>query len=49
MLDAEEIASHQLTTEEVREYCADVKVLGKSALKYVLNTAGFSPAFSFST
>jgi len=37
VLDSEEIAHHQLTTDEVREYCADVKVLGKSALKYVLS------------
>jgi len=41
VLDGDKIAHHQLTTDEIREYCADVKVLGKAALKYDLNIAVF--------
>ena len=41
VLDGDKIAHHQLTTDEIREYCADVKVLGKAALKYDLNVAVF--------
>jgi len=37
VLDEDTVARHQLTTEEIREYCADVKVLGKPALKYDLH------------
>jgi len=37
LLDDDAVAHHQLTTEEIREYCADVKVLGKPALKYDLH------------
>ena len=36
MLDDNVVARHRLTTEEIREYCTDVKVLGKPALKYDL-------------
>ena len=45
MLDVDEIARHQLTTEEIREYCSDMKVLGKPALKYDHHTALFTAAF----
>jgi len=45
VLDDDTVARHQLTTEEIREYCADVKVLGKQALKYDLKCCLVSAEF----
>lgn len=35
VFDDEDIENHKLTTEDIKEFCRDIKVLGKAALKYV--------------
>lgn len=35
ILDNSDVANHAETTDEIRELCSDIKVLGKPALKYV--------------
>jgi AdoMet-dependent rRNA methyltransferase SPB1 len=37
VFDDKSIADHPLTTDEIREYCTDIKVLGKPALKSLSN------------
>lgn len=36
-IDLPEIENHKLTTNEIRECCKDIKVLGKSDIKLILN------------